>query len=166
MTSEAFAEHAVAESLQRLLRPRNYFIAIEQGLTTGGVDGHRQVMDFLVDRQLVIRGVKFDRDPDEALSLALEGGHSRRRVVHAGGAATGRRITERLTELAAENEGVELIEKTSAVGLSFLRSTIHFAVAVYSRSFHVAFVVEPRGGSWSIPACTRKNGRGNRRSII
>jgi L-aspartate oxidase len=67
--------------------------------------------------ELERRGVKFDRDPDEALSLALEGGHSRRRVVHAGGAATGRRITERLTELAAENEGVELIEKTSAVAV-------------------------------------------------
>jgi L-aspartate oxidase len=63
------------------------------------------------------RGVKFDRDPDDALSLALEGGHSRRRVVHAGGAATGRRITERLTELASENDRVQLIEKTSAVAL-------------------------------------------------
>ncbi|HEX3562728.1 MAG TPA: FAD-dependent oxidoreductase, partial [Solirubrobacterales bacterium] len=67
--------------------------------------------------ELERRGVKFDRDPDEALSLALEGGHSRRRIVHAGGAATGRRITERLTELAAENERIELIEKTSAVAL-------------------------------------------------
>ncbi len=67
--------------------------------------------------ELERRGVKFDRDPDEALSLALEGGHSRRRIVHAGGAATGRRITERLTELAAANERIQLIEKTSAVAL-------------------------------------------------
>ncbi len=67
--------------------------------------------------ELEHRGVKFDRDPDEALSLALEGGHSRRRIVHAGGAATGRRITERLTELAAENDRVQLIERTSAVAL-------------------------------------------------
>jgi L-aspartate oxidase len=67
--------------------------------------------------ELERRGVKFDRDPDEALSLALEGGHSRRRIVHAGGAATGRRITERLTELAAEHERIQVIEKTSAVAL-------------------------------------------------
>jgi L-aspartate oxidase len=67
--------------------------------------------------ELERRGVRFDRDPDEALSLALEGGHSRRRIVHAGGAATGRRITERLTKLAAENDRVQLIEKTSAVAL-------------------------------------------------
>jgi L-aspartate oxidase len=67
--------------------------------------------------ELERRGVRFDRDPDEALSLALEGGHSRRRIVHAGGAATGRRITERLTEQAAQHPGVEVIEETSAMAL-------------------------------------------------
>ena len=67
--------------------------------------------------ELERRGVKFDRDPDEALSLALEGGHSRRRIVHAGGAATGRRITERLTEQAAQHPRVEVIEETSAMAL-------------------------------------------------
>jgi L-aspartate oxidase len=67
--------------------------------------------------ELERRGVEFDRDPDGELSLALEGGHSRRRVVHAGGAGTGRRITERLAALAAEDERIGVIEKTSAVAL-------------------------------------------------
>ena len=67
--------------------------------------------------ELQRRGVHFDLLPDESLSLALEGGHSRRRVVHAGGAATGRRITERLAELAAEDERIDVIEETSAVAL-------------------------------------------------
>jgi L-aspartate oxidase len=67
--------------------------------------------------ELESRGVEFDRDPDGKLSLALEGGHSRRRVVHAGGAGTGRRITERLAALAAEDEGIDVIEETSAVAL-------------------------------------------------
>jgi L-aspartate oxidase len=62
-------------------------------------------------------GVRFDRDPDGALSLALEGGHSRRRVVHAGGAGTGRRITERLAELAASEPQVNVREGTSALAL-------------------------------------------------
>ena len=62
-------------------------------------------------------GIHFDLLPDESLSLALEGGHSRRRVVHAGGAATGRRITERLAELAGRAERIDVIEKTSAVAL-------------------------------------------------
>jgi L-aspartate oxidase len=67
--------------------------------------------------ELERRGVEFDRDPDGNLSLALEGGHSRRRVVHAGGAGTGRRITERLAALAAEDERIDVIEETSAVAL-------------------------------------------------
>ncbi|HEY6636744.1 MAG TPA: FAD-dependent oxidoreductase [Solirubrobacterales bacterium] len=67
--------------------------------------------------ELQRRGVHFDLLPDESLSLALEGGHSQRRVVHAGGAATGRRITERLAELAAQDERINVIEKTSAVAL-------------------------------------------------
>src|SRR3954453_9895036 len=33
--------------------------------------------------ELELRGVEFDRDPDGSLSLAVEAGHSRRRVVHA-----------------------------------------------------------------------------------
>jgi L-aspartate oxidase len=75
--------------------------------------------------ELQRRGVHFDLLPDESLSLALEGGHSRRRVVHAGGAATGRRITERLAQLAAEDERIDVIEKTSAVALWSDRERCH-----------------------------------------
>ena len=46
--------------------------------------------------QLRERGVRFDTDPDGELSLGLEGGHSARRIVHAGGSETGRAITGRL----------------------------------------------------------------------
>src|ERR671918_205464 len=67
--------------------------------------------------ELERRGVEFDREPDGSLSLALEGGHSRRRVVHAGGAGTGRRITERLAALAAAHERIEILEARSAVAI-------------------------------------------------
>jgi L-aspartate oxidase len=60
--------------------------------------------------------VPFDREPDGSLSLGLEGGHSRRRIVHAGGAATGARITERLTELVSEAE-IDVLEGCSALAL-------------------------------------------------
>jgi L-aspartate oxidase len=96
---------------------------VEDTLTAGRGACRRSAAELLAAEapgvvwELERRGVKFDRGPDDALSLALEGGHSRRRIVHAGGAATGRRITERLTELAAEHEGITLIEKTSAVAV-------------------------------------------------
>jgi L-aspartate oxidase len=67
--------------------------------------------------ELERRGVEFDRTPEGELELALEGGHSRRRVVHAGGAGTGRRITERLAALAAAEPGIEVAEGDSAVAL-------------------------------------------------
>ncbi len=45
-------------------------------------------------------GVRFDADRHGNLALGLEGGHSLRRVVHAGGSATGRRIVRQLSALA------------------------------------------------------------------
>lgn len=62
-------------------------------------------------------GVAFDTDADGELALGLEGGHSRRRIAHAGGAATGRRITERLAVLAQEHERIQILEHTTATAL-------------------------------------------------
>ena len=68
-------------------------------------------------RELEKLGVHFDADRHGALALGLEGGHSRRRVVHAGGAATGRRITRELSALAAVHERIEVLEPASAAAL-------------------------------------------------
>ncbi len=48
--------------------------------------------------ELVALGAVFDRAPDGSLRLSREGGHSRARVVHAGGAATGAEIERALVE--------------------------------------------------------------------
>jgi L-aspartate oxidase len=63
-------------------------------------------------------GVRFDADRDGNLALGLEGGHSRRRVVHAGGAATGRRITRDLSALAATDERIDVLEPLAANSLA------------------------------------------------
>ena len=55
-------------------------------------------------------GVAFDADRTGRLALGLEGGHSARRIVHAGGAATGRRIIRQLSALAAEDEQITVLE--------------------------------------------------------
>jgi L-aspartate oxidase len=62
-------------------------------------------------------GVTFDADRTGRLALGLEGGHSARRIVHAGGAATGRRIIRQLSALAAENEQITVLEGRRAVRL-------------------------------------------------
>ena len=63
------------------------------------------------------RGVRFDSGADGELELGLEGGHTRRRIVHARGSETGREITGRLAELAAESPRLEARESTSALAL-------------------------------------------------
>jgi L-aspartate oxidase len=55
-------------------------------------------------------GVQFDADRHGNYALGLEGGHSARRVVHAGGASTGRRIVRQLSALVAQHERIEVLE--------------------------------------------------------
>jgi L-aspartate oxidase len=62
-------------------------------------------------------GVRFDADRHGSLSLGLEGGHRARRIVHAGGAATGRRIVRQLSALVAEDPRIEIAEGARVVGL-------------------------------------------------
>ena len=68
-------------------------------------------------RDLTELGVQFDADRDGALALGLEGGHSARRIVHAGGSATGRRITRQLSARVATDPLVDVLEGMSANAL-------------------------------------------------
>jgi L-aspartate oxidase len=60
---------------------------------------------------LVELGVEFDDD------LAQEGGHSRRRVVHAGGAETGKAIAQALAARAREHPRITIVEGERAIAL-------------------------------------------------
>ena len=62
-------------------------------------------------RDLVDLGVEFDE------GLGLEGGHSHRRVVHAGGAATGDRVARKLAERVLEHPRIRVIEGTRMTAL-------------------------------------------------
>jgi L-aspartate oxidase len=66
---------------------------------------------------LAALGVRFDADRHGRLALGLEGGHSARRIVHAGGAATGRRLIRALSALVAEHPGIDVLEDRRVVGL-------------------------------------------------
>lgn len=61
-------------------------------------------------------GVEFDRTPS-GYELGREGGHSRRRIVHAGGSSTGQRIVARLSQLILQNTNIQLIEHTPVIEL-------------------------------------------------
>lgn len=68
-------------------------------------------------RELRERGVAFDLDADGELALGLEGGHTRRRIVHAGGSQTGHEITGKLAAMIAAEPRIAVREKSSAVAL-------------------------------------------------
>src|SRR4051795_12884066 len=68
-------------------------------------------------RDLERFGVRFDADRRGNLALGLEGGHSRRRVAHAGGSATGRRILRQLSAGVAEHPGIDVRESRRATAL-------------------------------------------------
>jgi L-aspartate oxidase len=65
-------------------------------------------------RELEELGVRFDVDGHGGLALGLEGGHSRRRVVHAGGSATGRRVVRELSAVVVEEPRIEVLEQARA----------------------------------------------------
>ncbi len=64
------------------------------------------------------RGVRFDADAAGELELGLEGGHSARRIVHAGGAQTGKAITSRLAALVSADPRIKVLEGASASALN------------------------------------------------
>ncbi len=59
-------------------------------------------------------GVRFDRAPDGALLLGLEAAHRRKRIVHAGGDATGREITRALMRAVRATPCITVIEGLAA----------------------------------------------------
>jgi len=65
-------------------------------------------------RDLERLGVRFDADRRGILALGLEGGHSVRRVVHAGGSATGRRVVRQLSALAVDEPRITVLEGARA----------------------------------------------------
>jgi len=56
-------------------------------------------------------------EPDGELALGLEGGHTRRRIVHSGGSATGHEITSKLAAMVAAEPRIEVLERASMTAL-------------------------------------------------
>jgi len=84
-------------------------IAAGRGLCDGRAvqilveEGRERVTD------LINLGMKFDSD-DSGLLLGLEGGHSKRRVLHAGGDSTGKEMIEFLISFVSSSESVAILE--------------------------------------------------------
>jgi len=107
--------------------------------------------------ELIALGVEFDREATGLLALAREGGHSRPRVVHAGGAATGAEVERALVDAtyASASAVLEgwfaldlLLEGGRCVGVTALPPAGGDPVAV--RADHVVLATGGAGQLFSV----------------
>jgi L-aspartate oxidase len=99
-------------------------------------------------------GVHFDADRHGNLALGLEGGHSRRRVVHAGGSATGRRVVRQLSALVVETPGIDVLEGSRAAELWTVDGRCVGVVCEDGRTVRARAVVLSTGGAAALWART------------
>lgn len=94
-------------------------------------------------RELISHGMNFDMTHGH-LELGLEGGHSKRRVIHAGGDITGKRITEFMIRSIQTNPNITLFENhrileilksgSKCTGLLVWNNESYKAEAFYAKS--------------------------------
>ncbi|MEE2775511.1 MAG: L-aspartate oxidase [Acidobacteriota bacterium] len=68
----------------------------------------------LAIEELEAFGARFDRDEGGSIALGREGGHSRRRILHAGGDATGRELIRSLSAALVRSPGIEIWDRVFA----------------------------------------------------
>ncbi len=119
-TASYWAQGGLAAALAADDSPR---LHLEDTLAAGRGIVRRSAAEVLCEeaparfRELEALGVRFDADRHGNLALGLEGGHGTRRVAHAGGSATGRRILRSLSADVAEHPRVEVLEGARAARL-------------------------------------------------
>lgn len=80
--------------------------------------------------EIIAEGMKFDTE-NGVLALGLEGGHHKRRILHAGGDATGRWITEFAISKVAERENITVFENTLLLDL-LVKDKVCYGVRCWS----------------------------------
>ncbi|MGB5990241.1 MAG: L-aspartate oxidase [Marinifilaceae bacterium] len=65
-------------------------------------------------KDLIEAGMQFDKEEGH-LALALEGGHHKRRVLHAGGDSTGKLVSQFMIEKVSSNKNIDIFENNMAL---------------------------------------------------
>jgi len=135
--STAAAQGGIAAAIDAEDDPRQH--AVDTSVAGAGVCDEDAVTTLTEDGPaaiagLVRTGAQFDRGPDGRLALGLEGGHHRRRIVHAGGDATGAEVHR---ALSGSLTGVERLRGSAA--------TLTLGIGTHGRQVTGAVVRTPEG---------------------
>lgn len=142
-TNSRLAQGGIAGELEHV--EENVNAHYEDTLKAGSYMNNKEAVRILVDeaseniKRLIEFNVEFDRDDEGNVLLTKEGGHSSRRILHAGGDKTGSDIMKVLRSLCRDKENIHIHENTMALelvtsdnhcqGVSTLKEnkeTIHF----------------------------------------
>ena len=88
---------------------------IQDTLTTGGGLSHEDIVKIVVEegpdqvKKLIEWGVNFSKNENQAYDLGREGGHSKRRILHAGD-ITGAKIQEALLKEVQKHPNIEIYD--------------------------------------------------------
>lgn len=101
-------------------------------------------------RRLIGQGLPFDRKDDGSICLGREAAHGQARIVHAGGDATGRNLSQSLVAIAAATPSIQLVTDCFVLDLLAQRGRIAGVVAVHKThgriQIHANAVVLASGG--------------------
>lgn len=107
--------------------------------------------------ELIMLGAVFDREDSGRLALAREGGHSRARILHAGGAATGAEVERALVE-ATRARAALVAEHCFAtdlvIGDDGIEGVVAFTTEGDRRAIRARHVVLATGGAGQLFAVT------------
>ncbi len=81
---------------------------------------------------LINNGVPFDRDTQGNLTFTLEAAHSMKRILHSGGDATGKGITDALSAAVRKDENIHVMENSMAVELLINSEKVCKGAIVYN----------------------------------
>ena len=151
LTNTALAQGGVAAVLNT--QGDSYDLHYTDTMIAGGYANRPEAVRVLVEegpgdvRRIYQMGVRFDTDEDGQLQSTLEGGHSRRRIVHHRD-STGREIAERLIEQTLRRDNIVVMEHATLFRLVQVTGGFFAHVLLEGRvhSFSAPYVVLATGG--------------------
>lgn len=124
VSSSSLAQGGVAAVLQH--EDDSFDLHIQDTLIAGGYKNDVPAVEALIHegpedvRRIMAMGVEFDRNAHNELAMTLEGGHSRRRIVH-NKDRTGKEIVDKLLEEAGRHPNIEIEENALICSITWVK---------------------------------------------